>query len=178
MMADTKELTENEQRALKEYATSPGWYEYPGYEGSLRKNELLELLDGDEFTEADPLAEANKRINRAYGVDPDAEPEESRGVRVEQPDKPRKAPSSTDPSAVDTFAVDVSELRFGSKHHGVIILKALLALLAYPCNRTPAFDGECERAVMEFQSDERIPVTGVVDGKTWERLLKADRPVG
>ena len=73
--------------------------------------------------------------------------------------------------------VEVDALVRGNKNFGVVILRTLLNLHGLPTSIKPAFDGELERAVMEFQQTQKIPVTGVADQPTWARLLSFERAI-
>lgn len=147
------ELTENEKLALKQYAKGGGWYEYPGHDKSLRKDELLAMLDGDEFVEPD-------------GEDEGAVEEPPTIAKVDHGQKLVTPTAEADP--VDVPLVPLS---LGSHGRAVVSARTLLANHGHPSSTKPVFDLEMDRHVSEFQSDRGIPSTGEIDAVTWRHLV-------
>ncbi len=85
-------------------------------------------------------------------------------------------PSDTNtPSSNDTL----SKGNVYNKPSKVKELQNLLMQSGYPLPRYGAdgdFGSETENAVKQFQADHGLPVTGIVDEETWNRLLSPDEP--
>ena len=69
-------------------------------------------------------------------------------------------------------------LKQGSHGHDVLLLQQKLAKVGYKVtNFDGVFGKETERAVAEFQRDQKIRITGIVNNATWRALKKAkDKP--
>lgn len=85
--------------------------------------------------------------------------------------KPKPKKKSTTKSE-DTIVAKLPTLKKGmprSEH--VTILQHLLALDSQPINVDGIFGPETERAVRQFQSQEKVSVDGIVGPVTWGKLL-------
>ena len=61
----------------------------------------------------------------------------------------------------------------GMNGQNVHLLRILLAGTGgWPLPKSYKFDGDTEIAVMEFQEQNMIPITGSVDARTWKKLLE------
>ncbi|EKU70444.1 C40 family peptidase [Selenomonas sp. F0473] len=72
-------------------------------------------------------------------------------------------------------------LREGSHGHEVLVLQQALQKAGYKIkNANGVFDKNTERAVAEFQRDNKIKITGIVNNATWRALKEAPavRPWG
>ena len=65
-------------------------------------------------------------------------------------------------------------LQQGSHGHEVMVLQQKLNSIGYKINSLDGvFGAETERAVTEFQRDQKIRITGIVNNATWRALKKA-----
>ena len=65
-------------------------------------------------------------------------------------------------------------LRTGSHGHDVLVLQQALQNAGYKIkNADGVFGKDTERAVAEFQRDNKIKITGVVNNATWRALKNA-----
>jgi len=71
-------------------------------------------------------------------------------------------------------------LQAGSHGHDVLVLQQKLQKIGYNVGGADGIYGQgTERAVAEFQRDNKIRITGIVNNSTWRALLKAKkRPWG
>lgn len=77
------------------------------------------------------------------------------------------------PAGVDAAAV----LKLNSRGNEVVTLQKKLVLLQYKIsNIDGVFGAETKQAVLLFQRDQRMKITGVVDSKTWKALDKVKLP--
>lgn len=80
---------------------------------------------------------------------------------------------STTPATVDAAAV----LKLNSRGNEVVTLQKKLVLLQYKISNIDGiFGAETKQAVLLFQRDQRIKITGIVDAKTWRELNKVKLP--
>ena len=70
----------------------------------------------------------------------------------------------------DVFAAPI--LKQGSEGHDVRVLQGNLASLGYSVAVNGVFDNDTYRAVIAFQRDEKISISGNVDRATWQALKK------
>ncbi|MBQ1867083.1 C40 family peptidase [Selenomonas ruminis] len=67
-------------------------------------------------------------------------------------------------------------LRSGSTGHDVLLLQKKLKTVGYTIHSVDGVYGdETERAVAEFQRDQKIRITGIVNNATWRALQKAKK---
>lgn len=65
-------------------------------------------------------------------------------------------------------------LRFNSRGHDVVILQQELQTAGYKITAVDGiFGSETRKAVLEFQRDNHLKITGTVDSTTWQALKKA-----
>lgn len=65
-------------------------------------------------------------------------------------------------------------LKQGSHGHDVLLLQQRLTQVGYPLKSLDGvFGAETERAVAEFQRDQKLRITGVVNNATWRALKSA-----
>lgn len=79
------------------------------------------------------------------------------------------------PEKEDVFELELKELRRGDKGKSVKALQILLIGYGYSCGSTKAdgsFGKNTEKAVKNFQSDNKLSVDGVAGKKTFGALLK------
>ena len=67
-------------------------------------------------------------------------------------------------------------LQEGSHGHDVLLLQKKLQAVGYEISSVDGVYGaETERAVAEFQRDNKIRITGIVNNATWRALQKAKK---
>ena len=67
-------------------------------------------------------------------------------------------------------------LQEGSHGHDVLLLQKKLQAVGYSISSVDGVYGaETERAVAEFQRDNKIRITGIVNNATWRALQKAKK---
>ena len=75
-----------------------------------------------------------------------------------------------------SMAMASPTLQSGSHGHDVLLLQKKLQNVGYGIQSTDGIYGEeTERAVAEFQRDQKIHITGVVNNATWRALQKAKK---
>ena len=75
-----------------------------------------------------------------------------------------------------TTALASPTLHEGSHGHDVLLLQKKLQSIGYSISNVDGIYGtETERAVAEFQRDNKIHITGVVNNATWRALQKAPK---
>lgn len=68
-------------------------------------------------------------------------------------------------------------LKMNSHGHDVLVLQKKLKEIGYHISQTDGvFGSETERAVAEFQRDQKMSITGIVNNATW-RALKNAKPI-
>lgn len=77
-----------------------------------------------------------------------------------------------------SLALAAPILKLNSHGHDVIVLQEKLQSLGYNIKKIDGnFDNEVYRAVLAFQRDNKLTITGTVDAKTW-KTLKSAAPAG
>ena len=70
-------------------------------------------------------------------------------------------------------------LKLNSHGHDVVVLQEKLQALGYNIKKIDGnFDNEVYRAVLAFQRDNKLTITGTVDAKTWNTLKSASPAAG
>ena len=73
-----------------------------------------------------------------------------------------------------SLALAAPILKLNSHGHDVIVLQEKLQSLGYNIKKIDGnFDNEVYRAVLAFQRDNKLTITGTVDAKTWKTLKSA-----
>lgn len=83
--------------------------------------------------------------------------------------------TSTTANTKKTFTVTLEQLQKGNKNAMVKSLQLLLIGKGYPCGDAGAdgdFGNGTLEAVKNFQKNNKLTITGIVDQNTWNKLLK------
>lgn len=69
---------------------------------------------------------------------------------------------------------DYPELRKGDRCPAVLVLQDKLMQLGFIKAReiSGVMDDKTDRAIRKFQLSMKMPITGIVDGRTWEAINK------
>lgn len=68
--------------------------------------------------------------------------------------------------------IGVTEIKLGDKGNKVKLAQAALSCLGYSVSIDGIFGGEFEKKIRQFQEADGLPANGVIDNKTWAKLLE------
>lgn len=124
-----------------------------------------DIQDWDEDAELKKLGEAYAKATAEYL----ALPKKKAPVKTETP-KTETAVHNT-----STVKIELKVLKKGHKNNQVKTLQRILHTMKYNLGDNPMdgdFGAKTDAAVRHFQRTNKLPETGIVDEKTWAKLLK------